>query len=102
MPSTPSQPDAHTERKRKLRRAINALDRYVPDAPYSSRQALAARLSELRNYIEQENDEMVRVYLQDLHYDSRGSYPRFARALSRFTRTIYGESITELVPPLWH
>ena len=68
MPGTPSQPDAHTERKRKLRSAINALDSYVPDAPSSSRQALAERLSELRDYIEQEDDERVRVYLQDLHH----------------------------------
>ena len=100
MPGTPSQPDAHTERKRKLRSAINALDLYVPDAPSSSRQALAKRLSELRDYIEQEDDEGVRVYLQDLHYDSIDIYPRLARALSRFARTIYGERITELALPL--
>ena len=89
---------SQTEHQQKLRRAVAALERYVSDAPHNSSQALADRIGELRHHIEQNDDEMTRIYLHDLHLDSVAHYPRLARALARIARTIYRQHIADLPP----
>ena len=89
---------SQTEHRQELLRAVVALERYVPGAPHNSSHALADRIGELRHHIEQNDDEMTRIYLHDLHMDSVAHYPRLARALARFARTIYGQDIADLPP----
>ena len=92
------------EAREALREMIFALYRYGDDAPAHSGPALRSRVLEMLGLCDDDiNDQMLRIYLVDLHEDSTYEYaphPRFAEALQRAAREFWGKPIEELAPPI--